>query len=72
MPMSATKDKHGSGVQQWEMGSGGRGLESLGGEEVEIKETEAAEKTDILEERSRGGVREGKRGDALVSLCGCK
>lgn len=41
MPMSATKDKDGSHVQWWEMG-----VESLGGEEVEIKESEATENWD--------------------------
>lgn len=39
MPMSATKDKDGSHAQWWEIG----GVESLGGEEVEIKATETTE-----------------------------
>lgn len=39
--MSATKDKDGSHAQWWETG-----VKSLGGEEVEFKETEATEKQD--------------------------
>lgn len=50
MPMSATKEKDGSHAQWCEMG-----LESQGGEEVEIKEAEATVGEEKWEDKDSSG-----------------